>query len=187
MRIKRENILRISLVLVLFIFIFTLLYFGSFSVLKSLYPCKYGNFVETYSKENNLSTDFVYAVIKCESNFDKDAVSSVGAEGLMQLMPDTFNWIKSRLKEDSSDSSAFDPETNIKYGCHYYAYLIKRFGSEELAVTAYHAGPGNLQKWLKDKKYSPDGKTLVDIPFPTTKKYVKKVIETKKIYSNLYG
>lgn len=186
MKIKHPLLLRAALIFMILSLIAVLLYFGSMSLLKTLYPCDYNEFVETYSNENNLSTDFVYAVIKCESSFDKDAVSNVGAKGLMQIMPDTFTWVRGKLKDDAADNEVFDPETNIKYGCYLYGYLTEKYESEEVAVAAYHAGMGNVDKWLKDEKYSDDGKTLKDIPFPTTKKYVAKVIETKKIYQKLY-
>ena len=101
-------------------------------------------------------------------------------------MPDTFDWIKGRLKDTIDYDGMFTPEDNIRYGCHLYGYLMERYESEELAVAAYHAGMGNVDKWLKNEEYSEDGKTLSDIPFPSTKKYVTKVIETKKIYEKLY-
>lgn len=186
MKIKHPFLLRIFLALIVLSVMAVLLVLGSRSVLKSLYPQGYSEFVEMYASENNLSTDFVYAVIKCESSFDKDAVSNVGAKGLMQIMPDTFDWIKGRLKDDSSYEDIFEPELNIKYGCYLYGYLMDKYQSEELSIAAYHAGMGNVDKWLKDENYSDDGKSLTNIPFPTTKKYVTKVIETKKIYQKLY-
>lgn len=164
----------------------TVFYFGSVSVLKTLYPVKFADYVETYSAENNLSPFFVYAVIKCESGFDPEAVSYVGATGLMQIMPDTFQWINSRLGEKRDYSEAVVPEISVKYGCHLYGYLMNKYENEETALAAYHAGVGNADKWLKDERYSADGKALHTIPFPTTAKYVKKVIRTKNIYEKLY-
>ena len=164
----------------------SVIYFGTLSLLKTLYPLKYEDYVEVYSKENNLSPSFVYAVIKCESNFDNEAVSSVGATGLMQIMPDTFDWINMKLDDDIPYSMATDPETNIKYGCYLYGYLLTRYGRVQEALAAYHAGNGNVDKWLRDEAYSSDGKTLHTIPFPTTNKYVKKVILTENIYEKLY-
>lgn len=162
-------------------------YYGRSSVTKTLYPTKYSEFVETYCEKYNLEKSFIYAVIKCESDFDKDAVSSVNAKGLMQLMPDTFDWLKMRLKEpDLSEDMMFDPETSIRFGCYLYRYLIDDFGDVEVAVAAYHAGLGNAAKWLKNKEYSDDGKTLKKIPFPSTEQYVYKVMKTKQIYENLY-
>lgn len=186
MKIKHPIILRIFLSLIILSVMGVLIFFSGRSVLKTLYPLEYTEFVEVYARENNLSEDFVYAVIKCESGFENDAVSSVGAKGLMQIMPDTFDWIKMKLKDDASYEDIFDPELNIEYGCYLYGYLMEKYESEELALAAYHAGTGNVNKWLKDSEYSDDGKALKDIPFPSTKKYVTKVIETKKIYQKLY-
>lgn len=164
----------------------TVIFFGSVSILKTLYPSDYGEFVEKYAKENNLSEYFVCAVIECESGFNKDAVSYADARGLMQLTPETFQWLQNKKGEELSDEMLFDPETNIKYGCYFYGILMKEYGKEETAVAAYHAGMGNVSKWLKNKEYSRDGRTLDDIPFRNTKKYVEKVIKTKNIYSKLY-
>ncbi len=164
----------------------SVLYFGTLSLLKTLYPLKYEDYVEVYAKENNLSPAFVYAVIKCESGFDNNALSNVGATGLMQIMPDTFDWINMKLGEDIPYSMATDPETNIKYGCYLYGYLLNKYGRVQEALAAYHAGHGNVDKWLKDEAYSSDGKTLHTIPFPTTNKYVKKVMLTENIYEKLY-
>ena len=164
----------------------SVIYFGTLSLLKTLYPLKYEDYVEVYAKENNLSPAFVYAVIKCESNFDKDALSNVGATGLMQIMPDTFSWINTKFGEDNPYSMATDPKTNIKYGCYLYGYLLSKYGRAQEALAAYHAGTGNADKWLKDEAYSSDGETLHTIPFPTTNKYVKKVMLTENIYEKLY-
>lgn len=174
--------------LVLFTLIVTVcvIYFGTVSILKILYPVDYAEFVEVYSKENMLSDSFVFAVIECESGFDKNAVSSVGAKGLMQIMPETFFWLQSKTGESLSEEELFDPETSIKYGTYLYSILLKEFKNEETAVAAYHAGMGNVRKWLKDEKYSLDGETLTDIPFPSTKSYVHKVMKTKNIYEKLY-
>ena len=168
------------------IVLLSVIYFGILSLLKTLYPLRYEDYVEVYSEENNLSSAFVYAVINCESGFDSEAVSKVGATGLMQIMPDTFEWINMKLGEDAPYSMATDPETNIKYGCFLYGYLLSKYGRVQEALAAYHAGNGNVDKWLRNEAYSSDGETLHTIPFPTTNKYIKKVILTEKIYENLY-
>lgn len=172
--------------LVLIITVGVLIFFGAQSILKVLYPLDYSEFVETYSHQNNLSPYFVFAVIECESGFDEKAESYVGARGLMQIMPETFMWLTSKTGEDLSVDDLYNPETSIKYGCYYYNMLIDEFTHEETAVAAYHAGMGNVRKWLSDERYSLDGETLYDIPFPTTKAYVDKVMKTKNIYEKLY-
>ena len=125
-------------------------------------------------------------VIKCESNFRPDARSSVGAMGLMQMMPATFKDMQKRLKEEHDDSALFDPEVSIKYGTYYLKYLYNYFDDWDLVVPAYNAGMGNVSKWLKNEEYSKDGKLIV-IPFKETERYVLKVntalAEYKKILS----
>ena len=162
------------------------IYFSSVSILKTLYPRRFIEFVEIYSQENNLSEEFVFAVIECESGFDVNAESYLGAQGLMQVMPETFFWLQEKKGETLPDESIFEPETAIKYGCYFYGMLVERFGDERLAVAAYHAGAGSVEEWLADEKYSPDGKILTDIPYPSTKQYVDKVMRVKNIYQKLY-
>ena len=156
-------------------------------VLQSLYPQRYDDFVETYTAEHGLEKSFVYAVIKCESGFDPQAVSNVGARGLMQLMPETFRWLCSKTGEECTEDDLFDPAINVRYGCYLLHILLSEFaGEQSTAVAAYHAGIGNVGKWLQDERYSADGKTLRTIPFGTTERYVKRVKKVQRIYAALY-
>ena len=180
---------RLTDYLLIVIIVFSLLaviYFGGVSILKILYPRQYIEFVEKYSQSNNLSEEFVFAVIECESGFDKDAVSYLDARGLMQIMPETFTWLQEKRGETLSDESIFEPETAIDYGCYFYGMLMEQFQNEATAVAAYHAGANQVEKWLSDENYSDDGITLKDIPYPSTKKYVEKVMRVKNIYEKLY-
>lgn len=162
-------------------------YFGCVSILKTLYPRHYIEIVENEGQKNNLSTEFILAVIKCESGFDPNAVSYLDAKGLMQIMPDTFEWLQWRMDETLPQESLFEPETAIRYGCYLYGYLIEKFGDEATAVAAYHAGDACVEEWLSDERYSDDGITLKDIPYDTTKDYVEKVMKVKDIYTRLYS
>ena len=124
-----------------------------------------------------------------ESNFDADAESSVGACGLMQIMPKTFEWLTGdeHLGEHLNKRMLFDPETNIKYGTYYLSYLYKKFDrNTNTVLAAYNGGEGNVAKWLKDPAYSDDGKNLKDIPFKETKNYVSKVNNEIQAYKDLY-
>lgn len=178
---------KFAVFIVVILTLFGAIFLASGSILKSLYPIRYDEFVEVYAKENNLSPFFVYAVIKCESNFNKDAVSYADARGLMQLLPSSFLWLTDKLGENLPESEMLDPETSIKYGCYLYGILFEEFTTEKEALAAYHAGQGNVRKWLKDEKYSVDGKTLYEIPYGNTKQYVRKVTLTKAIYEKLYS
>ena len=162
---------------------------GGFAVrtaMHSLYPLRYDEFVETYTVQHGLEKSFVLAVIKCESGFDPNAVSRVGACGLMQLMPETFQWLQSKTKETLSDDALFQPETAVRYGCLMLEILLRQFPDPHTAICAYHAGMGNVENWLRDPRYSDDGVTLKAVPFPTTERYADKVLRTQKIYQLLY-
>lgn len=152
------------------------------------YPIKYNEYVEYYSALNDLDHYFVYAVIKTESGFDEQAVSNVGARGLMQMMEETFDWIKYRMK-DTSDityDDMFSAEYSIKYGTYMLSLLLEEYGSEELALAAYHTGRGNVNSWLDNPLYSDDGVTLKTIPSKATENYISKVMKAYEVYSNLY-
>ena len=71
-------------------------------------------------------------------------------------------------------------------GCYYLSYLIEKYGNTDTALAAYNGGMGNVSKWLADKRYSLDGKTLYKIPYAETEKYVKRVKAFVKIYEKLY-
>ena len=151
-----------------------------------IYPQSYSNYVEKYCGEYGIDENLTYAVIHTESGFDSDAVSHMGACGLMQIMPETFEWLRSKIGADESDIDIFDPETNIRYGVYFLSVLNNECGDERLAIAAYHAGMGRVNQWLSDSVISPDGKTLENIPFDDTEYYVKKVERAKKVYETLY-
>lgn len=162
--------------------------FGSGFFYRSAYPLKYKEAVEAESRANSLPPSLVYAVIRTESGFNPDALSSVGAAGLMQITKDTLDWTLYRLgEEEKAFDILFDGEENIKYGAALLKLLINEFGSVENALCAYHAGWGNAKNWLSRTEYSPDGVTIENIPFGDTKKYVKKVLETQRMYESLYN
>lgn len=137
-----------------------------------------------YSDEYSLDRYLVMALIKAESNYIYDAQSNV-AKGLMQITDETADWICEKLSIENADIE--DPQTNINMGCYYLSYLLDYYDDETLALAAYNAGMGNVNKWLLDEKYSKTGKTLDEIPFAETKKYIEKIEKGKNIYLNLYN
>lgn len=163
-------------------------YFGYNKYLEIAYPIKYQSTVEKYAAQNHVNKYFVYAVIKTESGFNPSAESNVGARGLMQIMEDTFDWIKYKLDDDTAVyGDMYDAETNIRYGCYLLGYLMDEFGSVEVAAAAYHAGRGNVNNWLSDKKYSSDGVHLDNIPISDTAHYVDKITKAMNKYIKLYA
>ena len=183
----RHNKIKLtSFLLILTVVLGIIIYNTVHLALQTVYPLKYSELVEKYSAEYNLDEAFVYAVIETESGFNKDAVSEVGARGLMQIMPDTFKWLKSKTGEKLPDDALFEPEVSIRYGCFLLRYLLDEFENEKTALAAYHAGVGRVKKWLRDPEYSDDGKTVARIPYETTKNYTEKVMKTYHRYIKLY-
>lgn len=156
--------------------------------LLSNYPIRYQQLVEKYAAENDVDKFLIYAIIKTESNFNPDAVSNMGARGLMQIMDETFQWVRFRLGDDESlgYDVMFDPEQNIRYGCYLVGYLNRYFENEDAAVCAYHAGVGNVDSWLSNPDYSADGKNLDKVPTADTNHYLSKVKKALNYYQTLY-
>lgn len=117
------------------------------------------NLIEKYAQKNNLDPDFIKAVVKQESGFNPDAKSKCGAMGLMQLMPSTAKGL--------GVIDAFDPEQNIEGGTKYLKSMLNRFNNDpKLALAAYNAGPGAVQKYG-------------DIPpYRETQNYVKNILSS---------
>lgn len=187
-RQKKKNARVIAIVLIIAAALLgTGIYFGYRKYVEETHPLKYQNFVEQYSKQNNINKYFVYAVIKTESGFRPDAVSNVGARGLMQIMEDTFDWIKYKRDDDEAVyDDMFSARKNIDYGCWLLGYLYEEFGTIEAAAAAYHAGRGTVNEWLSDLRYSPDGKHLKVIPASDTAHYVDKIKNAVETYKKLY-
>ena len=105
----------------------------------------------------------------------------------MQIMEETFDWIKFRLDdEESVYDDMFNPEMNIRYGAYLMDYLLEKFGDKDTAVAAYHSGAGSVSLWLEDKENSADGKRLDNIPSGTAAHYVNKINNALDNYKELY-
>ncbi len=180
---KKIKVLFLSLLA--FLLIFILLYFSTIILLKSKYPTKYHDAVEQYAQEYSLEPSLVYSMIRSESGFSQYCISKAGAMGLMQLMPSTFEGLQ---KEEFgevrlTDDNLLEADVNIKYGCRYLRDLLDYYGNNDmLALCAYNAGIGTVNRWFKDYADNND----VDIPYKETEQYVENVLESKKIYKRLY-
>lgn len=149
-----------------------------------MYPKKYGEYVKLYSDKYNIDENIVYAVIRTESGFDPDAYSSAGAIGLMQITPDTYDWLLYLRKEEKL-KQLYDIETNIDFGTYFLSCLYEKFGNWETVFAAYNAGLNRVSQWLENPEYAHENK-LIHIPFTETRNYVKKVSNTIIKYRQIY-
>lgn len=154
-----------------------------------LNPIAYGEEIAAAASEHDLDVHLVLAVVKAESGFRRDAQSSVGAIGLMQLMPETAQWIVGR--DDWSGPSAPDlvePTDNLALGCYYLRFLMDMYDDDLIAaLAAYNAGQGVVNGWLSSKgDDSRKSLTLTDIPFPDTRDFVRRVTEYRELYARIY-
>lgn len=151
------------------------------------YPMRYEAEIRQAAEEFSLDPAYVASVALAESSFDAEAVSSVGAIGLMQIMPSTGEWIAGKLDEAFDAQRLYEPSVNLRYGCWYLRFLLDRYdGDMRTASTAYHQGQGRVDEWLQDPEYSEDGKTLSVISSNVTDTYVNRIMENYAHYQELY-
>ena len=179
---------KIILILMAILFVLLVILLNFKNIQKLIYRQDYSEYVEKYAKEYNVEPLLIYSIIKAESNFDDEAVSSKGATGLMQLMDNTAKEIATNESlEYVSNESLFDPETNIKLGVKYFADLIAIFKNEAVALAAYNAGMGTVQGWIDKGTIKADGSDIENIPYNETNMYVRKILKDYDIYRSLYN
>lgn len=159
--------------------------FGPSMLFKALYPLEYEDAITESASSHGVDPYLVAAVIRSESSWDANAASSQGAQGLMQLMPQTAaDMVEKGLVDGSrySSDNLLDPETNIEFGCAYLSYLLSYFnGATEKAIAAYNAGLGNVDSWTQD-----EGLLHNAITFPETQAYLVRVTMARMRYAELY-
>ena len=185
---KKNFILLIVIVIILLMVLFAKVFNVKTLVLRKIYSKKYSEYVEKYSKEYDVDPLLIFSIIKAESNFDKEAKSSSGAKGLMQLMEATATEIANKIDEPLVEKeSLLEPEKNIMIGTKYYSELLKMYdGNMLLALTAYNAGIGNVNDWLEKGIIKKDGSDIENIPYKETNMYVRKIINNYRMYQNIY-
>lgn len=148
--------------------------FDDYSV---LYPLPFETEVQAASRRTGLPAALVLGIIRQESLYQVDAVSPVGASGLMQLMPATAARTAQSWKLSDPDAAAlFDPAVNIALGSAHLRTLVERFGGRiELAVAAYNAGTRAVSRWLPAKPV-PGDIWIENIPYSETRAYVERVL-----------
>ncbi len=157
------------------------------SVMKKIYPLKYSEYVEKYAKEYDIDPYMVYAIIKAESNFNENAKSNSDAIGLMQIMELTAIETANKMNLNITEEDLFDPELNISIGLKYFTDLLSKYNDNYyLAIIAYNAGIGNVDKWIADGTIKEDASDIENVQFRETNNYVRKILRDYDIYKELY-
>lgn len=163
-------------------------------IIAFFYPRDYEDIVDEYCAEYGVDKWLVLALVKAESGFDPEAVSSAGAAGLMQLMPETAQWLidKGEFSLDA-DEALEDPRTNLQLGIYYLSLLFANYQNElgytdpATVIAAYNAGMGSVSQWLSDGTWDGSLANAADIPYPETERHVKSVLRNYERYMRLYS
>ena len=174
-------------IIIIIILLCSILVIAKIQFLPALYPQKYSEYVQKYSKEYNIDKLLIYSIIKAESNFNEKAKSGSSAIGLMQLMLETAQEMGEKLEiSEITEESLYQPEINIRLGTKYFKTLLEKYNNYKLAIIAYNAGMGNLDNWIQQGIIDEDGENIDNIPFTETRVYVKKILYNYRIYQELY-
>jgi len=150
------------------------------------YPVHYLEGIARVAEEYELDPYLVAAVVQTESGYDARAVSRAGAVGLMQLMPDTAEWIVGLDSwRGTADPELTHPEDNLQLGACYLAYLLASFGRDtRIALAAYNAGQGSVAGWMKEAGI--ERLELSDIRYPETREFVERVEHYREVYQRVH-
>lgn len=142
------------------------------------YPLEYEQIIRGHARNYRLDPALIAAVIYQESKFDTDARSDSGAVGLMQLLPATAQGIALRTGGTRfRPEDLYDPEINVRYGSWYLRHMLDKYGQERWALAAYNAGQTNVDRWRRER---------TGIEFEETRRYVERVFELRRIYSDVH-
>lgn len=184
---NKKVLILIGLILVVFVF---LLVFKD-KILKIMYPKTYSEIVTIYEEKYGVEENLIYAVIKAESNFKSDAISNRGAIGLMQLMEETAKDVAKKadieIDFDNVRNELLNPSNNINIGTKYLSQLLEKYANKEVALAAYNAGIGTVDKWIEEGVINKDGSDIENIPYKETNNYVRKILRDYNIYEKLYS
>lgn len=161
-------------------------------MISAFYPQVYKQETQKGYAVSGLPLGAIEGISREESLFKKDATSWVGAKGLMQLMPATARMIQGEVLAHTPTTELTHPLNNILLGSHYLKLMKNKFSDQmPLAIMAYNAGPGNVNKWLRkataDKKLQSLDMFIEEIPFDETRGYVKRVMRSMNVYGHVYN
>lgn len=186
--ILRRNSLRRFLFLLVFIGLLMLGMVYHRAVGRMVFTMPYRETILEYAGDRRLDPNLVAAVIYVESGFKPGVISNKGARGLMQVMPETADWVARQIGAPKvSPEGLMEEEINIKLGTWYLRYLLDQFNQDPVrSLAAYNAGLTRIKEWQDSGTWNGRLSGLQQIPYPETRKYVAKVLRMYKVYGYLY-
>ncbi len=154
-------------------------------IFNNTYKIEYKEYVTESASSYGVEEALIYSIIKNESGFNEKATSVSNAQGLMQIMYSTAQEVSKKNNIELDEEKILNPEINIKIGTIYISNLISKYKSLELALAAYNAGSGNVDKWITQGIINDDASNIENIPYKETNLYVRKVIRDYKIYEKI--
>jgi soluble lytic murein transglycosylase len=151
-------------------------------------PLTNADVIHQQAAEEHLDPALVAAVIYAETKFDP-RTSGAGALGLMQIMPQTAEFLARRSGATTfTIADLGTPQVNIAYGSYYLRYLLDEYhGNKTLALAAYNGGESNVDRWVADARAQGHALTVDEIPFPETRAYVARVLSAEGQYRSRYA
>jgi soluble lytic murein transglycosylase len=151
-------------------------------------PLRYQAVIRREAADKHLDPALVAAVIYAETKFDPRP-SSAGAEGLMQILPQTARFLAHRSGATTFTTADLGlPRVNIAYGSYYLRYLLDEYHGQLVpALAAYNGGESNVDHWLAAAGVTGDRLPIADIPFPETRAYVERVLQARRDYRRTYA
>ncbi|MDQ8738274.1 lytic transglycosylase domain-containing protein [Paenibacillus sp. LHD-38] len=182
-------LLKKRVLLLLLLGLMTILFLKSDWLGTWMYPVKFKDDIRASASNYGVEPHLVAAIIRSETNYRTGQDSKKGALGLMQIMPDTADWVvqKAGFKDVTEDTLRHRADVSIEVGSWYLQSLNQQFDQNKVAaVAAYNAGPGNVRKWLETGVWDGTIESVKEIPFGETRHYVQRVIYYYNKYKDLY-
>ncbi|MBQ3078071.1 MAG: lytic transglycosylase domain-containing protein [Clostridia bacterium] len=182
-RRRRRRLLRLVVAVVCLALLLVL----GVTAARRVFVLPYRALLEREAARFALSPSLVAGLVLAESGFDAAALSPAGAVGLMQLTPDTYQWLCHKQGVSPEAGELTDPACNLRFGCYNLSLLLGQFPDLPTALAAYNAGPARVRSWLRDPALSRDGEKLDSIPYPETETHGQRVLLYRLAYRVLYG
>lgn len=176
-------LLKVSILLIV---IFSLICGFNYFVKNKVYIKPYNDVVKEIAYKYQIEENMIYAMIKVESKFNQNVVSKAHAKGLMQIVDSTAMEVSEKIGiENFSPSMLYEPDVNIEIGTKYFKMLLDKYDDVRLALIAYNAGQGNVDKWINNGDIS-DEQSYYNLPYKETTVYWQKVLREYNAYKRIY-